>query len=341
MLLPFDAATQRWLHSAGRAADWLEERLDGRDRLPAALHDLGSYYKWPLFLWSLARFSLARRLFAVIVEDFMAADGDFRTGAEKSGDPLYGLIADSYTNTWPIAAARVLERPEIGAPALRCLRRRQVPATGGFLTGRPGQHADGRQDIVTVAGCGNAFLAWGEAEVAAAAGECLLRVLAAQPGAGNPFYLYIDTEGRLLTGLEIPEGLQRIWLDRPGQAYVYLGMAAVFLVRLFLATGQERFLAGARGYFAVNQACGPQVYQGIGCCKTGWAASVLYRATGEEEYRQCARRAAEEILAVQRGAGDWATPERSAVLNCDVTGEMGYHLTQYCLELAGGAPAAG
>ncbi|MEW6749380.1 MAG: hypothetical protein AB1505_00180 [Candidatus Latescibacterota bacterium] len=337
MPLPFDAPAQRWLHAAARAADWLEERLDGHGRLAAPLHDLGSYYKWPLFLWALGRGETARRLFAVLVEDFLTAAGDWRTGQAKSADPLYGLIADSYTNTWPIVAARVLERPEIGRRGLECLRGRRVACTGGFLTGHPGQHADRRQDIVTVAGCGNAFLAWDGVEEASGAGDCLLAVLEQRRGPAGEFRLYVDAEGRPLAGLGIPEHLERIRPDLPGQAYVYLGMAAVFLARLHAVTAEARFLAGARGYFALNQACGPAVYQGIGCCKTGWAASVLYRLTGEEEYRQSVHRAAAQILAAQQPAGDWATPERSAPLNCDVTGEMGYHLTQYCLELAGGA----
>ena len=47
--LPYDPITQSWLRSATRAADWFEARLDGRGHLPGELHDLGSYYKWPLF----------------------------------------------------------------------------------------------------------------------------------------------------------------------------------------------------------------------------------------------------------------------------------------------------
>jgi hypothetical protein len=336
MPLPYDSETQQWAHAAAHAADWIETRLDERDRLTGGLHDLGSYYKWPLFLWSAGRFDLAERLFQVMVADFMTPEGDFRTGDEKSKDPIYGMIADTYTNTWPIAAARALGRPEVGRAGLECLRQRRVDGTDGFLTGRPGQHADDRQDIVTIAGCGNALLVWDEVEEAKAAGECLLRILEIQKGPANPFYLYIDREGKPLTELEIPDHLQRIHLDQPGQAYVYLGMSAIFLARLFLVTGEEPFLDGARGYLAVNQACGDRVYQGIGCCKTGWAASALYRITGEEEYRQCVRRAAAEILSLQGPEGDWDSPERSGVLNCDVTGELGYHLTQYVLELAGG-----
>ena len=335
MILPFDSETQKWIHSAARGVGWLEAHIDERGRLPGPLHNLGAYYKWPLFLWALGRFALAEKLFEVIVEDFATPDGDFCSGGEKSAEPLYDLIAGSYTNTWPIVAARALERPEVAFPALECLRQRRVRETGGFLTGRPGQHADGRQDIVTIAGCGNAFLAWEELEEAIAAGDCLLRVLEEQKGEAGPFYLYIDGSGGLLTELDVPERLYRIHLDRPGQAYVYLGMSAVFLARLFAVTGQERFLEGARGYFAVNQACGPQVYQGIGCCKTGWAAAALFRLTGEEEYRQSVQRAAAEILSVQRPEGDWQLPDTSAILCCDVTGEMGYHLTQYCLELSG------
>jgi len=107
-------------------ADWFAGRLDDTNRLPKGLHDLGSYYKWPLFLWSAGRFDLAERVFQVLVTDFMNADGDFRTDDEKSSDPIYGMIADSYTNTWPIAAARALKRPEVGRAGLDCLRQRRV-----------------------------------------------------------------------------------------------------------------------------------------------------------------------------------------------------------------------
>jgi hypothetical protein len=335
-VLNFDSPATQWLRAAARVADWLEPQLDDKGRLRGELHDLGSYYKWPLFLWSLGCADLAEQLFHVIVADFMTADGDFRTGEEKSADPIYGMIADSYTNTWPIVAARVLERKEVGQVGLDCLRSRRVEKTEGFLTGRSGQHADERQDIVTIAGCGNALLAWEEVEEAKRAGECLLRVLEMQEGTGDPFYLYIDGEGELLTDLEIPERLQRIHLDRPNQAYVYLGMSAVFLARLFAVTGEERFLEGAQGYFAINMACGDRVYQGIGCCKTGWSAATLYRLTGEEQYRQSVRKAGAEILSLQQAGGDWKLPDASGILECDVNGELGYHLTQYCLELAGG-----
>ena len=331
--LPYDPVTQSWLRRAARAADWFEARLDDRGRLPGELHDLGSYYKWPLFLCTLGRFARAQAVFQTIVDDFMTGEGDFRTGEEKSADSLYGLIADSYTNTWPIAAARVLGRPDVAQPALACLRQRRVDATGGFLTGFPGQHADQRQDIVTIAGCGNAFLAWEELDDATAAGDCLIDVVEMQQDAADLFHLYIDGEGRLSSALDIPEQLTSIRLDQPDQVYVYLGMAAVFLARLFAATGERRFLDGAETYFAVNRACG-EVYRGTGCCKTGWAAATLYRLTGVEEYRQCAQRAAIEVLAGQREDGSWPSRTGSTILGCDATGELAYHLVQYCIELA-------
>ena len=341
--LPFDPFALTWLRGAARAVDWFRARVDQTGRLDAATHDLGSYYKWPLLLCSLGRFALAQTVLQTIVDEFMTDKGDFRTGDDKSRDPLYGLIADSYTNTWPIVAARVLERSDIARPALECLRARRIERTGGYLTGFADQHTDRRQDIVTIAGCGNAFLAWGELEEALAAGECLIRVLEMQKGPANPFYLYLDGDGKLLTQLDIPERLTCIRIDQPDQVYVYLGMAAVFLARLFAVTGARRFLVGAQGYFAVNQACGEAVYCGTGSCKTGWAAATLFRLTGREEYRYSTRRAAAAVLAEQLENGSWQSPDRSATLNCDATGELGYHLVQYCTELAayeGGRDAA-
>lgn len=337
--LPFDAPGQAWARAAARGIDWLEAQLDGGGRLRGALHDLGSCYKWPLALASAGRMALGRRLFAALVADFMTADGDFRSGEEKCADPLYGQIADSYTNTWPIVAARVFDRPDVGAAGLDCLRRRQVASTGGYLTGRPGQFADSRQDIVTIAGCGNALLAWDRVDEAALAGDCLLRILALQGGPAEPFHLYVDGAGRLLRGdLGIPQVLARIDPSQPGQVYVYWGMAAVFLARLHLVTGQARFLAGARAYFARHDACGDAVYAGLGCCKTGWAASVLFRATGQEPCRRVVHRCAAELVRVQAADGSWPRPGLSAVLNCDTTGELVYHLCQYGLELGGPTP---
>ena len=332
--LPFDADSQAWIRHAARAADWFSAQLDPSGRLDESRHDLGAYYKWPLFLSALGRSDLARTIFQVIVDDFMTPAGDFRTSAEKSADPLYGQIADSYTNTWPIVAARVFDRPDIGRPALECLLQRHVPATGGFLTGPTGAHSEERQDIVTIAGCGNAFLAWDELEPARSAGDTLIHVLDLQDTIPARFYLYIDGQGRLLPELDLPEQLIFIQLDKPEQRYVYLGMAAVFLARLFLVSGEERFLDGARRYFAINQACGPAVYQGTGCCKTGWAAAVLARITGREEYVQSVHRASAAVMAEQGEEGTWTAPGRSAMLCCDATGELGYHLVQYCLELA-------
>ena len=298
--LPFDAAAQVWLRAAGRGVTWFETRLEAGCRLPASRHDLGSYYKWPLALAACGRTELARQVLDVIVDDFMTVDGDFRN-------------------------------VEAG---LEWLRRRHAPLTGGYLTGAPGQHADGRQDIVTIAGCGNAFLACGHSREAIDAGVCLLNILAAQEGPAAPFCFYIDRDGKTLEEMDLPDRLIRIHLDGVDQSYVYLGMAAIFLARLYMVVEERRFLDGARGYFAVNRACGERALRGTGCCKTGWAAAALFRITGEREYLGVARQAAEEIVAAQRPEGDWAEVGRSDILECDAAGELCYHLCQYCLELA-------
>lgn len=333
--LPYASPAQSWLQAAARAADWFAAQLDQDGKLPPALHDLGSYYKWPLFLHTLGRGELARAVYDRCIADFYTAEGDFRTGQAKSADPIYGLIADSYTNTWLIAAARLFGQSDVGRTGLDCLHRRQMARTGGFLTGRPGEHPDQRQDIVTIAGCGNAFLAWGELAEATRAGDCLLRLLATQKDAPD-FYFYIDGEGRPLRDLDLPPRLLVLQPALPGQAYVYPGMTTLFLARLYLVNREERFLAGARDYFALQERCGEAVYQGFGCCKTGWCAAVLARITGEERFRRSVHRAATSILAVQGPAGDWPVAGGSPILSCDVTGEMGYHLTHYALELAAG-----
>ena len=104
MGLPYDTTTQAWLRAAARGAAWFARRRQADGRLPEPLHDLGSYYKWPLALISLGRVDEAGDVLDMVLDDFADAEGDLRSGAQKSSDPIYGRIADSYTNTWPIAA---------------------------------------------------------------------------------------------------------------------------------------------------------------------------------------------------------------------------------------------
>lgn len=333
--LPFDAPAQAWVRAAGKGVAWLEAALNDGSRLPASLHDLASYYKWPLALATLGRMRQGEAMLTTISDCFLTPDGDFRTSADKSSDPLYGQISDTYTNTWPIAAARLLGRPDMGRHGLDGLRGRFVEATGGYLTGIPGQYEDNRQDIVTVAGCGNAFLAWDAMDEAAGAGDCLMRILEQQGPADAPFHLYIDGRGETLEGeLGIPETLARIDPAKPGQVYVYWGMASVFLARLYTVSHESRFLEGARAYFARHDACGDMVFDGIGCCKTGWAAATLYRLTGDAVYRDVVHKVAAELLKVQCEDGSWSRSQLSPQLNCDCTAEIVYHLSQYTLELA-------
>ena len=57
------------------------------------------------------------------------------------------------------------------------------------------------------------------------------------------------------------------------------GIAAAFLAKLYLATGEDRWLDLAKRYQDFSMTSGDEMFHSWQTCKSGWGAGMLYIAT--------------------------------------------------------------
>jgi rhamnogalacturonyl hydrolase YesR len=84
------------------------------------------------------------------------------------------------------------------------------------------------------------------------------------------------------------------------------GIAAGFLARLYMATGEDQWLQLAKEYMRCCDNASDYLYTILRAGKTGWAAALLYTLTGERKYRDIAVRIGETLLRTQAESGYWS-----------------------------------
>ena len=107
------------------------------------------------------------------------------------------------------------------------------------------------------------------------------------------------------------------------QSFFHPGIAAGFLSRLYMATGEEEWLDLARRYMLFCDYVGDYHFRLLRAGKVGWAASMMYTLTGETRYRDMAVRVGDNLIDAQspNGAWEWAASGRAGYNN-DATAEL-------------------
>jgi hypothetical protein len=137
-----------------------------------------------------------------------------------------------------------------------------------------------------------AALMTGHVPQARRAGDLLMRLVADQPDPGR-FYYRMDEKGALVT--EVPAGSELFYFvdaGRPKQIYYNPGIAMIFLLHLFRATGEETYLNASRGTFAFTERC---------------AADVSI--TGMTAAREAAVAVGNYLVESQTAEGTWRLPD--------------------------------
>jgi rhamnogalacturonyl hydrolase YesR len=83
------------------------------------------------------------------------------------------------------------------------------------------------------------------------------------------------------------------------------GIAAAFLGRLYMATGEQAWLDLARDYQAFSMGSTPRQFETKQVCKSGWGAAILYLITRDETYRDWLVRMGDWFVDEQEPAGNW------------------------------------
>ena len=312
-----ESQLDRYRQMVARALGFLRS---SDDRL-AEMADLCAHYKAPYLYASSGDRVLSRKYLDFIVERYMQPDGDLRTSPDDKGwahlrnSPANRYI---YANGWMIVGFQRMGAYGAAARALAFVKRFQSAELGGFFSRYDipsGQIETRYLDTSSTSSAGLALLACGQIADATRAGDFVLRVLDAQPDLGSNLFSSWDAQNGLMTELEGDESLTAMRgrkqyclsaeKDALGELVWMVGKPMMFLARLFDATGRQRFLTGAETLFEYFHRLSDSRWQNPACCKTMWAASELYRLTGQARYVETVKRILDGFVESQHASGSW------------------------------------
>lgn len=261
------------------------------------------YYKAPWALVAAGRPRDAEQVLDAVVARAATAPGQFH-----DGDDLPELLrASTYRNVILMQAAALLSRFDVcGQEARADLRTYQHPRHGGFFGERDRSVAH-EMNANHTSMAGLFCLQVGMDDEAGAAADYVLAHLAQQPDLGSGLLIHTDTEGRLLTDVDAHNRIWRV-LDfaDPETHFWAIGTPAAFLAALAEHTGEVGYLHGAGQLLALTERLADGWERWASAGKVAWGAARMFRATGDESYRELAEQTARVCFVEgQRPDGRW------------------------------------
>lgn len=267
---------------------------------------IDAYYKAGWAFNVTGRTVQAERALTYTKQNLLQPDGDFQPRV----NPWFLNIHYEYANAWVVIGAQKQGRYEISMPALKFLLSQQDSHGGIYSTrAKPGERK--RTDTMSTGISGIAFLTTGQLDAARKVGDYFQWIASIQPEPQSRFYVNVEPDGRVLSQFPADESFSRV-IDtkQKDQNWYAVGLPFVFSTLLYHATGEKRYWETAKWYFDFMSRC-VNPWEGDSSGKAGWGCSVLYRVTGEKQYKDIALRAASGIINSQlpdgsffwRGAG--------------------------------------
>ena len=274
-----------------------------RGEFPRSRPALDDYYKALTAFQVCGHNDAANRLCQWIRTRGMTPEGDF--GPKKEGASGYSC---AYYNAWVILGAQRLGQFDLATRGIHFLSGFQDEDTGGFFSDPTERSRDTRQDLMVASLCGLACLAMGRTGQACGAAGWLKNLMEAQPEFPHKLYTVFSRQDGLHTEFDPGEAIRHVVVadSRTDQAFFNPGIAAGFLCRLFQATLEKRWLDLAIEYMRFAEGASDELFRLIRAGKVGWAASLLFRITGEGKYRAMALRIGDNLIRLQSRQGYWS-----------------------------------
>jgi hypothetical protein len=275
-----------------------QQRADGALGNPET-EGLGPYYK---ALWAFAaagRVEEGNRLASWVARNVLTEEGDFAGDLRGKGfDYSY-----AYPNAWMIVGAHKLGRFDISRRGMEFLLLLNHE-TGGFRIQRDNE--DAPQDLLNSSQAGNACLFTGHMQQAKGVGRFLRTMYEAQPSPEQElFFVYKPGVGLRMDFPEERQRMHSIRTDTPRQMYFNIGIAAAFLARLTMATGDQSWSALGRDYLKIGFNVLDEMYETAQVGKVGWGSALVYGTTGDQKMLGLMERVADAMIAQQTDTGGW------------------------------------
>lgn len=303
-MIQTDRATCK--RAAIEGVKWLVRQQTSDGSIQPVAEGLAAFHKVPYALALSGQSGRGARLCIWIGANSLDEEGDLGATFGRQG-PLSRYY--HYGSSWVICGAQRLGQFGLSMRAFDFVASLQHPDTGGFLRSGPQAGFDDDQDILSTAMAGLAALYMGREEAATAAGQFLIRRWEEQPPSGQLMYLAVRRGEEPLR--VFPGELAReytIAVDKPQQWYFVPGLAAGFLVRLWEATEDEALLQVAQSYVHFCDSEAGDRYSIPQSGFFGWAAAMLFAATGNVNYERIASSVLANLVARQSSDGSWGQP---------------------------------
>jgi hypothetical protein len=319
--------------------------------------DLQAHYKASYFWNAVGDPQHAGLWRKLIAEQFLQPDGDFRTSPDTKGFLAFPATLTNqyiYSNGWIIAGMIKWGAYDIAHKGLQFMLRFQDPNTGGcYYSFDPGTGAIDKRllDSSSTSAAGLAFLSCGRLAEARKAGDFLLRLLDIQPHPNEFFFSCMTPDGTLHTDVmksenQWDEGSRKqkclsARSDALNELTWLIGKPNKFLTRLYTATGESKYLEGAKTCFEFFHKLDERAWTNYASCKTMWSGAELYRITGDRRYADTATRLLDFYCKTQSPTGTWvhtlwykSEAEQSFPWTADITCEYGAEFTDVLYDLS-------
>ena len=311
-----------------RGTDWLL-RFSNPDGSIGPVQTRLYYYRVPWTFALMGETTAASRKLDWIRQHMFSSAGAFE-GMSPQGafDTLYG----SYPLACLIVGATLMGRFDIVYPGLRRLVTWQHPESGGFYNDYSERTDTGEQALFPTCQGGMTLILGGQVGAARKAGQWLKRLWELQPDIAHELYEFYTQAQGLVTDFE-PEqaALYVTKKDEPWQHHYNGGIAAAFLTKLYMASGESEWLDLARKYQEFSMTTDECQFQSMQTCKSGWGAGLLYLTTRERRYRDWTVRMGDWFVEHQFEDGHWEntkfwTPKPTDDINIEITAEFVLHV---------------
>jgi hypothetical protein len=322
-----------FLNAAEKGISWIRKQQK-QDGSFCNLEDgIGAYYKIPYALSLVGCSRAGQRLLDWVANHHFTQEGNFTGPRQKASESVHESWP-VYGNSWLILGAHRLGRLDLSLRGIAYVLRFQNDV-GGFyaFSGK-----DRCFEPVCTSWGGLAALVTGHLPQARRAGDWFVNLLEGQPDPSR-FYFRTTVEGELIT--KIPHGSELFYFVDSAQSkqiYYNLGIGLIFLMHLYRATGDDRYLSCGQKIFAFSQQCAPDVYSFPPSGKLGLGCALLYSLTKMPAARQAAIELCNYLVRTQAPEGFWILPDEelyaaieskeSLEIRLDITAEFSVFLTE-------------
>jgi hypothetical protein len=264
------------------------------------------YYRVPWALALSGETAPAMRVTEWIRRHMLTAEGEVAGSASPNGGSNRG--ANTYAETCLAYGAHLLRQYDVARRAISYGLRFQDAVDGGVYMDVERTGPDDPQILYLTCQLGMSALITGHLESALSAGQFVQRLWDAQPGLPGRLYTIWTRNGGLQTAVPDNETQRRIYVTESQQIrqmHFNGGIAAAFLSRLHLATGDAAWLETARAYQAFSMHSTERQFETKQVCKSAWGGGLLATITHDPRYLDWTARMGSWFVAEQDHDGSW------------------------------------